>query len=82
MTVFVRMGMGLLFGISIANYLGLTETTFIVVALCAAAPVGFNALTFSSMAKLDTSLSSSAVSVSILAGLIYFPLLMLYFGVP
>ncbi|MBT5484671.1 MAG: hypothetical protein HOH14_03950 [Gammaproteobacteria bacterium] len=82
MTVFVRMGMGLLFGIAIANYLGLSGTTSIVVALCAGAPVGFNALTFSSIAKLDTELSSSAVSVSILAGLFYFPLLMLYFGVP
>jgi predicted permease len=81
-TVFVRMGMGLLFGIAIANYLKLQETAFIVVALCGAAPIGFNALTFSSIAKLDTDLSSSAVSVSILAGLVYFPLLMLYFGVP
>jgi len=82
LTVFVRMGMGLLFGIAIANYLGFGETTFIVVALCAAAPVGFNALTFSSIAKLDTALASSAVSISILAGLIYIPLLMLYFGIP
>lgn len=82
LTVFVRMGMGLLFGIAIANYLNLNETTFIVVALCGGAPVGFNALTFSSIAKLDTALSSSAVSISILAGLVYFPLLMLYFGVP
>ena len=82
LTVFIRMGMGLLFGIAVANYLGLSETTFIVVSLCAAAPVGFNALTFSSIAKLDAALSSSAVSISILAGLIYIPLLMLYFGVP
>ena len=82
LTVFIRMGMGLLFGIAVANYLGLSETTFIVVALCAGAPVGFNALTFSTIAKLDTDLSASAVSISILAGLVYFPLLMLYFGVP
>ena len=82
MTVFIRMGMGMLFGIAVANYLGLSETTFIVVALCAGAPVGFNALTFSSIAKLDTDLSASTVSISILAGLIYFPLLMLYFGIP
>lgn len=82
LTVFIRMGMGMLFGIAIANYLGLSETTFIVVVLCAAAPVGFNALTFSSLAKLDTALSSSAISVSILAGLVYIPLLMLYFGIP
>jgi predicted permease len=54
----------------------------VVVALCSGAPVGFMALTYSSLAKLDTELSSSAVSISILAGLIYFPLIMLYFGVP
>lgn len=82
LTVFIRMGMGMLFGIAVANYLGLSETTFIVVALCAGAPVGFNALTFSSIAKLDTEISSSAVSISILAGLIYIPAMMLYFGVP
>ena len=82
LTIFVRMGMGLLFGIAIANYLKLGETTFIVVALCGAAPVGFNALPLSSATKLNTSLSSSAVSISILAGLVYIPLLMLYFGVP
>lgn len=82
LTVFIRMGMGLLFGIAVANYLQLDEMAFIVVALCGGAPVGFNALTFSSIAKLDTDLSSSAVSISILAGLVYFPLLMLYFGVP
>jgi len=82
LTVFIRMGMGLLFGIAVGSYLGLSETTLIVVALCSGAPVGFMALTFSSLANLDTDLSSSAVSISILSGLIYFPLIMLYFGVP
>ena len=41
---------------------------------------GFMALTFSSMARLDTELTASAVSLSILLGLIYIPLLMLFFG--
>jgi predicted permease len=82
LTVFVRMGMGMLFGLAVGSYLGLSETTLVVVALCSGAPVGFMALTYSSLAKLDTELSSSAVSISILAGLIYFPLIMLYFGVP
>ena len=80
LTVLIRMGMGLLFGIAIANYLDLGDSTFIVVVLCSGAPIGFNALTFSSLAKLDTQLSSSAVSVSVLAGLIYIPLLMLMFS--
>jgi hypothetical protein len=37
------------------------------------------ALTFSSLAKLDTDLTTTAVSLSILIGLIYVPLLMLLF---
>jgi len=82
LTVFIRMGMGLLFGLGIGHVLGLTGTTLIVVSLCSGSPVGFNALTFSSMAKLDTALSASAVSVSILAGLVFIPVLMLIFGTP
>jgi ACR3 family arsenite efflux pump ArsB len=35
------------------------------------------ALTFSSMAKLDTELTASAVSLSILVGLVYVPVLLL-----
>lgn len=78
----IRMGLGLLFGVMIATLLGLEGTTFIVVSLCSGAPIGFMALTFSSLAKLDTELTSSAVSLSILIGLFYVPLLMLAFGIP
>src|SRR5690606_27660057 len=78
--VAIRMGLGLLAGVAIAALLGFEGTTFVVVALCSAAPIGFNALTFSSLAKLDTALSSSAVSMSILMGLFYIPLLMVLLG--
>jgi predicted permease len=60
--------------------LGLEGTTYSVIVLCSAAPIGFNALTYSSLAKLDVDLSASAVSVSILAGLFYIPLLILLLG--
>lgn len=80
--VAIRMALGLAFGVGIATLLGLEGTTFIVVSLCAAAPIGFMALTFSSLARLDIPLTSSAVSVSILIGLIYIPVLMLFFGNP
>ena len=76
----IRMGLGFLFGLAFAAFAGLSGQTFVVVALCSGAPIGFMALTFTSMAKLDTELTASAVSLSILVGLIYVPLLMLLFG--
>jgi len=76
LTLAIRVGAGLILGILIASLLGLQGLPFIVVTLCAAGPVGFNALTYASLAKLDTELASNAVSISILLGVIYIPLLM------
>ena len=75
----IRMGLGLLFGIGFALAVGLEGQAFVIVALCSGAPIGFMALTFSSMAKLDTELTASAVSLSILVGLVYVPVLLLIF---
>lgn len=75
-TLGTRVGAGLVLGIVIASLLGLHGLAFTVVVLCAAAPVGFNALTYASLARLDTELASSAVSLSILLGIVYIPLLM------
>jgi predicted permease len=76
----IRLGGGLVAGLVLATVLGLEGTTYAVIVLCCAAPIGFNALTYCSLAKLDTDLSASAVSISILAGLIYIPVLMLILG--
>ncbi len=76
----IRLGGGLVAGLVLATVLGLEGTTYAVVVLCCAAPIGFNALTYSSLAKLDADLSASAVSISILAGLFYIPVLMLLLG--
>ena len=72
----IRLGGGLAAGLVLATLFGLEGTTYAVIVLCCAAPIGFNALTYSSLAKLDAELSASAVSISILAGLLYIPLLM------
>jgi predicted permease len=77
LSLFIRMGLGLVFGVAFAALVGIEGEAFIVVALCSAAPIGFMALTFTSMAKLDTALTASSVSLSILVGLVYTPLLML-----
>lgn len=76
----IRLALGSLAGILIATLLGLEGTTYAVVVLCCAGPIGFNALTYSSLAKLDVELSASAVSISILAGLIYIPALIFLLG--
>ena len=74
-TLFIRMGVGMVIGVSIATLLGLEGVAFTVVTLCAASPIGFNALTYSTLAKLDDEFTSSAVSASILLGVFYLPLL-------
>ena len=82
--LFVSLGIrvlgGLLCGLLLSELLGLEGMTRSVVILCTAAPVGYNTLTFSSLAELDTEFASNLVSVSILLGLIYTPILILLLG--
>jgi len=75
----IRMVLGLAFGLGFATLVGLEGQTFAVIALCSAAPIGFTALTFTSMARLDMELTTAAVSLSILIGMFYIPLLILLF---
>jgi predicted permease len=77
LTLGIRMVFGLACGVLLATLAGLDGTTFKVVALCAGAPIGFTAVTICSMAKLDTELSASTVSLSIIAGLAWIPALIL-----
>ena len=80
LAIAIRMGLGLIFGLGFATLAGFEGQTFVVVALCSAAPIGFMALTFTSLARLDMRLTTTAVSLSILIGLVYIPLLLLFFG--
>jgi len=79
LTLFIRMGLGFIFGFGFAMLVGLEGQTFVIVALSSGAPIGFMALTFTSLARLDMELTTTAVSLSILFGLFYIPLLMLLF---
>ncbi|HTR00252.1 MAG TPA: hypothetical protein VMH83_09690, partial [Candidatus Acidoferrum sp.] len=78
--VVVRVGVGLLVGSLLALGLENEALARTVIIACSAAPIGFTALTYSSLAKLDTNLSASAVSISILVGLIGIPILLLILG--
>ncbi|MCK4312520.1 MAG: AEC family transporter [Candidatus Cloacimonetes bacterium] len=73
--LFIRMGFGLLLGfffVSILNLQGLLRT---IVIICSAAPVGYNTLVFSSMENLDKEFAASLVSISLLIGIFYIPIL-------
>lgn len=74
--VAARMGVGVAVGLLLALLLGAEGQAFAVIVTCSAAPIGFNALTYCSLARLDPDLSASAVSISILTGLIGIPLLL------
>jgi len=75
-TLFIRMIIGMGVGTLLAILLGLEGTTFLVASLCAGAPVGFNALSFASVAKLDVEFTSSAISASVIVAMILIPIYM------
>ncbi|ROR32899.1 hypothetical protein [Inmirania thermothiophila] len=75
--VAARLGVGLATGLGAALLLGLEGVDRGVVLLGAAAPVGFNTLVFAAAQDLDRELAAGLVSVSLLAGLVYLPLLIL-----
>lgn len=76
LTVATRMLVGLVAGLGLVVFFNLEGTSAAVVILCGSAPIGFNGLTFPSLAKLDMAFASSAVSLSILIGLFTIPLLL------
>jgi predicted permease len=67
------LGCGLLFA-ELFDLQGLTRS---IAVICAAAPVGYNTLTFSSLAELDVEFAASLVSISIALGILYVPVLIL-----
>lgn len=73
----IRIGAGLLSGLLLTSLFQLQGMVREIVIICCAAPVGYNTLVFSSLEKLDRELAASLVSLSLLLGIIYVPLLIL-----
>jgi predicted permease len=71
----LRMVGGGLLGLGLTALLGLEGTARVAGVLCCSAPIGFNALTFSTLAELDTRLTAALVSYSLLVALLGVPLL-------
>lgn len=74
LTLILRAGGGLALGWLWARLFGLTGLDRAVVVLGAAAPVGFNTLIFASIEGLDRELAAALVSLSVLAGMLFLPL--------
>lgn len=78
--LFLRMGLGLIVGLLVVILFDFDLLTSKIIVFSAAAPVGFNTLTFATLEGLDTELATSIVSVSVFSGLFVAPLLLLLMG--
>jgi len=76
--IMIRSGLGLILGILIVEILGFSGMLRTIVIICCGAPVGYNTLVFCSLENLNSELAANLISYSILTGLIYVPLLLIY----
>lgn len=76
--IITRMGLGLLLGFLFVKLFDLDGLNRLIVLIGSAAPVGYNTLVFSSLESLDKEFAASLVSFSILLGIIFIPLLILF----
>jgi predicted permease len=74
----IRMFLGLGLGLGFCYILELDGLIKAIVLIGASAPVGFNSIIFASMEKLDKEYAASMVSMAILIGMVYIPLI-IYF---
>jgi len=78
-TVFaLRIGIGMLLGCGFATVLGLEGVARTLVVVFCGAPVGYNTLVFASLEGMDKEFAASLVSISLLLGIIYVPLLLFW----
>jgi len=79
LTVFsIRIGLGFLLGLLAVNILNIEGIMRTLIIIFCGAPVGYNTLIFASLEELDKEFAASLVSISLLLGIIYVPLL-IYF---
>lgn len=73
-TLALRIGLGVVLGLSLAWLFDLEGLTRAVLVLGAMAPIGFSAVVFADREHLHRELAASAASISVLLGLAYVPL--------
>ncbi|MFO7896922.1 MAG: AEC family transporter [Candidatus Cloacimonadales bacterium] len=72
----IRILGGLALGLALSWVFGLEGIVRDIVIICSSAPVGYNTLVLSSLENLDKDFAASLVSISLILGIIYVPLLM------
>ncbi len=77
-TLLLRMPLGLAAGLLVAWMLGFEGMTAAVIAISAAAPIGFNSVTLASIGGLDVDQATSALSISIAVGMVTTTVLLVY----
>lgn len=77
-TILLRMLLGLVVGIVIAWLFRFEGLTAAVVAVSAAAPIGFNTVALASIGNLDTEQAASSLSVSVAVGVVSTTLLLFF----
>lgn len=80
LAAFIRMICGLAVGFIVVRLFQLEGLNRLIVLIGAAAPVGYNTLTFSSLENLDREFAASLISFSIFVGIIFLPALIYIFS--
>ncbi len=73
----IRIGLGLAVGVLFTSLFHLDGMLRTLVIIFCGAPVGYNTLVFSSLENLDKEFAASIVSISLLLGIIYIPVLLI-----
>ncbi len=73
-TVLIRSGLGFVAGFALGRVLGFEGEVARVIALGAAAPIGFTAVVLSAREGLDIELTASAAAIAVFAGALWIPL--------
>jgi predicted permease len=76
LTIFIRMGIGLLLGFLFVAIFRLKGISREVVLIISSAPSGISTLVFSSMEDLNKEMAADVVSYSVLAGMFLVPILL------
>ena len=76
----IRIVGGLMISLLLTRLLHIEGMVRTVIVLCSAAPVGYNTLVFSTLENLDKEFAANLVSISLILGMLYIPLLVFLLG--
>jgi len=76
----IRILAGFIISMTLTSILNIQGMIKAVIILCSSAPVGYNTLVFSMMEDLDKEFAANLVSISLILGMIYIPILVYFLG--